>query len=647
MGLSSELVSQFAKIVNTKNESENKKETIVYGKAIVDGGVTYVQIDGSDLWTPVKTTTAVKSTDKDNGERVTVLLKDHTATIIGNTSAPAARADDVEKQGQKIDEFDIVVAHKVTTDDLSAVNAIITNLKAITGNYEDLTAINALIETLESEFGNIRYLTAEDVTAITANIESLNTMFLNSKVISTEHITAATAELDNLVAHTATFTYVSTELLKAYNADIGTLNTQKLSTTDAELQYANIDFSNISKAAMEYFYSKSGLIDSVVIGDATIAGQLVGVTISGDLIEGNTIKADKLVIRGVDGVYYKLNVNADGTVPEVENVDDLQNGLHGSHIIARSIIAEKITVPDLVAFDATIGGFTITDKAIYSEVKEDVTNTTRGIYLDSDGQVNIGDSNNFIKYARDPSNLLDGQRNVALLVDWIDNGDGSYTLITNETDFGKPLGGAIIYYNEPLEAGSYILSGCPVGGKFKVWGLSDGDITDEPLYEGVDGQSLTFSLPETRTVVISANISDETYLGKEVVFTPHLQHAEYQLVISAKDVRYMLNGSPHSLVDLGRIGEYVNITTHEGEPCIELGESDSDFKLLITNTRMLFMEGAHVIAYVRKDALNIDKAIIERELQIGEDQNEKGSFVWKMRANGNLGLSWKPKVEVR
>ena len=64
------------------------------------------------------------------------------------------------------------------------------------------------------------------------------------------------------------------------------------------MKYASIDFSNIGIAAMEKFYSESGLIKNVVVGDQTITGELVGVTIKGDLIEGNTIKADKLVIKG-------------------------------------------------------------------------------------------------------------------------------------------------------------------------------------------------------------------------------------------------------------------------------------------------------------------------------------------------------------
>ena len=123
----------------------------------------------------------------------------------------------------------------------------------------------------------------------------------------------------------------------------------------------------------------------------------MGITISGDLIEGNTIVAEKLVIKGEDGLYYKLNT--DGVKTETEQTD--YNSINGTVIKAKSITATKIDVKDLVAFDATIGGFKITNNAIYSGVKESVNNTTRGAYLDSEGQVAFGDASNFIKGYKD------------------------------------------------------------------------------------------------------------------------------------------------------------------------------------------------------------------------------------------------------
>lgn len=193
------------------------------------------------------------------------------------------------------------------------------------------------------------------------------------------------------------FAGLTVENFKAVNADIEKLNTKKLDAESADIKFANIDFSNIGKAAMEYFYAQSGLIKDVVVGDQKITGHLIGVTISGDLIEGNTVKAEKLVVLGEDGLYYKLNVNSLGEAVASSDVK-YQNGLDGSVIIAKSVTAEKVSVKDLVAFGATIGGLNITDGSLYSGVKDSINNTTQGFYVDKSGQLYLGDAENFLRY---------------------------------------------------------------------------------------------------------------------------------------------------------------------------------------------------------------------------------------------------------
>ena len=97
MNLSNELISQFAKAVN-KN-TKTSKETTVFGTIVEYDGAQYVRIDGSDLLTPMTSTTNVS-----DGERVTVLIKNHTATVTGNTTAPAARTTDVEGVSVKLEQ---------------------------------------------------------------------------------------------------------------------------------------------------------------------------------------------------------------------------------------------------------------------------------------------------------------------------------------------------------------------------------------------------------------------------------------------------------------------------------------------------------------------------------------------------------------
>ena len=386
MSLSDELISSFVEVVNDKTEA--KQERTVYGTIVEHDGTKYVRIDGSDLLTPIVTTSSVK-----NGDRVMVLIKNHTATVTGNTTDPSASSETVKHQGDQISEFEIIVSYRVKTDDLEAISAMIDNLRAASAKVNKLDAVKAQIDELESRLIDVDHLTATDMEAVNAQIESLEATFGSFTDVSTDDLEVVNAEIGRLKAYTANFTYVSAEVLEAMKAQIKDLNVENL-----DAKYANIDFANIGEAALKKIFSESGLIKGLVVGDGTITGELVGVTIKGDLIEGNTVKADKLVVKGSDGIYYKLNFDA-GTFAEGEAVPT--DSLHGSVITAKSITAEKVSVEDLVAFDATIGGFNITNHSLYSGTKESATNTTRGVYMDSEGQVAFGDSNNYLKYFKD------------------------------------------------------------------------------------------------------------------------------------------------------------------------------------------------------------------------------------------------------
>lgn len=393
MNLSNELVSLFVK--STKDQAKTPKEATVYGTVVQYGDDKYVQIDGSDQLTPCASVADVAV-----GERVSVQIKNHTATIMGNLSSPSAKNSSLQGVEGAVSGN---TAYKITAEDIEAINAIIANLEAILIDCEELTAedieaIRAQIENLTATFIEGKYITAEELTAITAQIESLEATFGSFTDLSTEHFEAVTAEISQLKVYSGDFTYLVAEQFKAVNAVIDNLDTKYLSAESADILYANIDFANITEAAIEKLFSESGIIKDLIVGEGKITGELVGVTIKGDLIEAGTLKADKLVVKGSDGIYYKLNVEA-GVVESAEvTKEELQNGLHGTAIVAKSVTAEKIAVDDLVAFGATIGGFNITEKAIYSGVKETATNTTRGVYLDNDGQLSLGDANKFLRY---------------------------------------------------------------------------------------------------------------------------------------------------------------------------------------------------------------------------------------------------------
>lgn len=400
MSLDKKVIKDFVAAVNKKEET--KTPTILTGTVHREGGTVFVKIDGSESLTPVSTVINVE-----DGERVTLTIENHKAMITGNLSSPAARGNEVE-------DLKVIVGDKVSAAELEAITAKVGQIDGDVANFketttEKLTAQDANIKKIDGDVANFKETTTEKLTAQDAKIEKIDGNVASFKETTTEKLNANSAAIGNLDSTFANFKDATTDKFKANDADIEKLKTGKLSAKDADLKYANIDFSNIGKTAMEYFYAQSGLIKDVQIGDATITGELVGVTISGDLLKGNTVVADKLVIKGSDGLYYKLNT--DGMAVEKEQTD--YNSLNGQVIRAKSITATKIDVEDLVAFGATIGGFRISQNSIYSGVKETVGNTTRGIYMDNDGQFVFGDANQYVKFYR----VSEGKYKLAIAVE--------------------------------------------------------------------------------------------------------------------------------------------------------------------------------------------------------------------------------------
>lgn len=138
MPLSSDLVSQFAKI--TKDNKRTKTETTVYGTIVDYSDSKYVRLDGSDLLTPVTMTVDAKADD-----RVTVRLKNHTATVTGNITSPAARVETVKVVVDSVTDVENILADTVTTEVLNVERARITALEA------DNVTINNKLTALENQ----------------------------------------------------------------------------------------------------------------------------------------------------------------------------------------------------------------------------------------------------------------------------------------------------------------------------------------------------------------------------------------------------------------------------------------------------------------------------------------------------------------
>ena len=449
MALSKDVMSQFAKAMVPKQESKEATLNATYKK--IDGK-EYVQLDGSDILTPV-TSSVVAETD----DRVKVIIKDHAATVIGNITSPSARnkdlntlKDTVDENGNTIKRMDTVIQQQQTSinqidtkinqhdvlinqhdtvinqhgDTISSINnTIISQGNSIEANHNAIIAqgneIDIMNDTITSH-GN-------SITSMNNTIQQHgNKIDQNSNTISQQGNTIKQqgnkiTEIDNTVKTQGNTIIAQGNTIDAHETKLTTHNSQitilnsgfvikdgkltglskavldDLETNTLKTGYAKIDFSNIGVAAIEKLFTDSGIIKDLIVNEGHITGELVGVTIKGDLIEAGTVVADKLVVKGSDGLYYKLNTNGE----TIESEQTTENSLNGSIITAKSITASKIQVTDLVAFGATIGGFDITDNSIHSHLKTSIDSSNEGLFLGSDGQMALGNDRNHIKYYKD------------------------------------------------------------------------------------------------------------------------------------------------------------------------------------------------------------------------------------------------------
>lgn len=130
MALDNFIVSDFVKATT---EKKKKNETTVFGtvNSYTDSdGRKYVKIDGAEELTPVMTTAELKE-----GDRVAILVKDHSAIIMGNITSQSASTNTVEKVKETADTANTNATDAKQTADTANTNA--TDAKQTADNLEE------------------------------------------------------------------------------------------------------------------------------------------------------------------------------------------------------------------------------------------------------------------------------------------------------------------------------------------------------------------------------------------------------------------------------------------------------------------------------------------------------------------------------
>ena len=308
MSLSSDLASQFAKVTN--DSSRNTNGTKLYGTITMLGEVPHVKLDGTEELTPISRTVEVAE-----GDRVEVMIANHSATVTGNLTDPSIgimRAGNLESQiTQTAEQIQLQVSDlekkldsKITqtateirsevsdldgrfseniatvengirndmTNSLASMSDTLTGLSNdLTGLGEDLTGleestnssistINASIESITLNVSNldskITQTAAEIRSEVSAEVTDLNATIANTETGIRDTISAEVASLDSKITQTAT--------------SIQTDVSAKFETVDGEIE----KFSTFKQTVEGFSFMGTGGTVKINGGDINLTGAI-------------------------------------------------------------------------------------------------------------------------------------------------------------------------------------------------------------------------------------------------------------------------------------------------------------------------------------------------------------------------------------
>lgn len=301
MGLSSELASQFAKVTN--DSSRNTNGTKLYGTIAMLGEVPHVKLDGTEDLTPISRTVEVAE-----GDRVEVMIANHSATVTGNLTDPSIgvvragnleskitqtaeqiqlQVSDLEKNldskitqtateiRSEVSDLDGRFSENITTVENGIRNDMTNSLASmsdtLTGLSNDLSGleestnssistINASIETLTFNVSNldskITQTAAEIRSEVSAEVTDLNATIVNTETGIRDTINIEVANLDSKITQTAT--------------SIQTDVSAKFKTVDGEIE----KFSTFKQTVEGFSFMGTGGTVKISGGDINLTGAI-------------------------------------------------------------------------------------------------------------------------------------------------------------------------------------------------------------------------------------------------------------------------------------------------------------------------------------------------------------------------------------
>ena len=652
MSISNDLIKQFVQI--TKDQSPVKQASTVYGTVVEYEGKSYVQIDGSELLTPVETSAEMAS-----GERVAVTIKDHSAVVTGNLTNPSAGSNtvanikgDLNNIGSQIAEFEIVIADKVSTKDFEANNATINNLIAGKASIKDLDVVNANIKNLQAEDAKINNLVAEK-----ADIKDL---------------TVANGKIENLEATKATI-----EDLKAASADI-----KDLTADIAKISTLIGGTASIDEVHSIILTSANTTIDNAVIKNAMIE------SITADKIAAGSINTNKVNIQSEDGgiviakstqqfkdqngkVRVQIGKDATGNFTFCLFSQDGVGILLDETGIKAGAVPDGLVVNDMVADNANISGGKLDISSVVTAINGNSTTIKSSIIKFDDTGQSLTVAFNTLKdsVASIEDLVIDGD--LAGIMEQVKTNttsigvmQGSINTLINNTTITKD-NGEVVQLKDDYSMTKQTVNQLTTKIGTLETNFNNGikEVTDKQteLKANLDGFKTTVSstyatIVDTDDAIRNAEnalnnniasttdkVKNDTLTEADNKYANKSDYEEFKKVTSSSieqtnnAVNIKFQNTTSQITNMsGELNEFKSsVTTNINftENGIDIGKSNSQFSVNISNDKMSFKDDGEEVAYVSNKEMLITDANIESSLRLG-------AFKFIPRTNGNTSLIW-------
>lgn len=462
-----------------------------------------------------------------------------------------------------------------TAENIEATQAELQKLIAGDAKIDNLEVMTATIGTLEATKAFIEELEAGNVTAEKLIATNAFIEELEAKNITAETIAADSAYIGALETAYADVTQLVADLASIKELDVEKINATIAEVDNLEVNYAKIDLTNIEEGCIKTAYIEDAAITSAKIANAAI--------------ENAHIK---------DGAIHDANI-ADATITAAKIHD----------INADTITAGTLKTERLILVDNETGQTSIIKAINLANGVDPDTVSGNKIQAESIDVVDLYALNATIggfkiglrELYNGKESFTDPQSGVYVGLDGVAIGNGVLLDMTDKSPFMVKADGTFRVGSET----NYMIFD-PFTGKLNL------DVSELKIAANDVGTALeSMSDLEQR---VSTNETTITQTANEVT-------------IGFTKIGEEIEGNNENWNELRSYIRFV-------DGSMEMGASTNDFKTVITNNELAFMEGNNKVSYINSNSMFITKAEVTDTLAIN-------NWKWEQRYNGNMSLKWR------